>query len=321
MDIITVSQRGVSTQGQTSQGITAIPISCDWLDVTFPEDSALSLDLSEFLAGHGAVEKSLGDSCTEYRFPLLDWGNVQLHSSGRGWCRASASGGMLSYMRDKGFFQDYLFLLGSYPHVITRLDAALDVRAPAAPVIQSLISRYPTRDSLVYLTRKGIHPEYNLQPCDPSTGFEGVSGTFYAGKGTKAKVTARVYDKQSERLSRAGIVTGPWTRYELTVRKGVGASLKDADNPTALFWHFMSPALLSCPGDVPEWVPFDGELWGPGAPVVDDYQRLRSHVSSCPALDSLMERADLLGPDGRLILLRLLRSRLGLTSVSIPDPD
>lgn len=286
---------------------------CDWLDVTFPADSALWVEVSDLLASLGASAKRLAGDVVEYRFPSVGWGNFRLESSRRGWSRVSASGGSLGHLRASGAFSEYLGLLGSYPSTITRLDAALDLAVPAPPVIQALVSQYPP-GSLVYLTRKGVRPSYNLQPLG---GSEGFTGTFYAGAGGRAKVSARVYDKQSERLQRAGLVTGDWLRYEVTCRKGVGVTLRDAHDPTALFFHFASPALLPLPARVAPWVPDLGDVWSPGSVKVDPYARLRSRVESSVDLGHLVALADDL-PGGRLHLLRVLRTFLGLGDVSIP---
>lgn len=288
--------------------IGSSPIRCDWLDVTFPADSALSGVLAGFLHDHGAPARRINDQTVEYRFPWAEWGNIRLEQSLRGWGRASASGGSCEALRGISAFGQYLSLIGEYPHSLTRLDICLDLPTPASPVIMALVDRYPP-GSLVYLTRKGVDVDYNLQPVAP----RGFTGTFYAGnKRGAARVTARVYDKQSERL-KFGVTIPPLTRYEITVRKRCGATLRDVSDPASLFWHYAAPALLDAPPGQLPWVPFTGDQWAPGArPALSDYERLARRVDASVDLESLMALADTLpGASGRVALLRLLQRRIG----------
>ena len=310
----------------TTNPVGGIPPSvyCDWLDVTFDPDCGLWNDTRDFFSGLGAVTRQINDKTLEYRLPTATWGNFQLTDSGRGWGRLSASGGSCEALRGISAFNEYLHMIGYYPHSVTRLDACFDIRVPAPPIIQSLVSRYPP-ESKIYLTRKGVPPDYNLQPCLAG----GLTGTFYAGRldRCKAKVGAKVYDKEWERLNRAGEVTGPWTRYEVTARKSTGVTLRDASDPTSLFWHFASPALLNNPLGKCDWVPFTGDTWSPGRITVDPYARLRKRVENSPDLENLIRLADELTTrvggevvsDGRNDLLRLIRNRLGLRDVSLPS--
>lgn len=292
------------------------PVRCDWLDVTFPTECALGDDVSDFLAGLNCSAKRVRDSVLEFRLPGAEWGNIQFGESSQGWSRLSASGGSCEALRQLSAFGEYLALLGSYPHSVTRLDACMDVPLPGPAIVGALVKQYPP-DSLVRLSRKGVRPDYNLQPslCG------GITGTFYAGplRYGKAKISARVYDKQAEVLSRTGHDIGALTRYEVTARKGVGASLRDASRPLELFWHIASPALLARPAAVPPWTPFLGETWAPGAiPRASDRNRLLARVESSVDFGLLIEFADRLGADGRRELFRMVRHRLGLHDIAIP---
>lgn len=298
-----------------SLGANSPPSYCDCLDVTFDPECGLWADVSGFLACIGAAARRVSDQVLEYRLPAASWGNFQYTDSGRGWGRLSASGGSCEALRGISAFDEYLSLVGAYPHSVTRLDACIDFRVPAPPVIQSLVSRYPS-NSLVYLTRKGVKPDYNLQP---SLGG-GLTGTFMAGplRLGKSKVSARVYDKRNERIARTGEDPGPWLRYEITARKGTGATLRDASDPSSLFWHFASPALLTAPPGQVSWVPFGGESWAPGAvPRPEPYQRLRKCVEASLDIENMIRLADGLTSDGRSHLLRLIRNRLGLRDLAI----
>jgi hypothetical protein len=288
--------------------IGSSPIRCDWLDVTFPADSPLLGSLAGFLHDQGAQARRVNDQTIEYRLPSASWGNFRIENSPRGWGRASASGGSCEALRAVSSFGEYLSLLAEHPHTLTRLDLCLDVPLPSSPIIMALVERYPP-DSLVYLTRKGVAPNYNLQP----TVSHGFTGTFYAGdKRGSARVIAKVYDKQSERL-KYGVVISPLTRYEITIKKRCGATLRDVSDPAPLFWHYASPSLLPLPpGQVP-WVPFTGDYWAPGSlPSLTPYERLRRSVDASVDLERLCALADQIPVNGRASLLRLLQNRVGL---------
>lgn len=290
--------------------IGSSPIRCDWLDCTFPADSPLLGSLAGFLHDHGSLARRVTDQIVEYRLPCASWGNFRLENyPGKGWGRASASGGSCEALRAVSSFGEYIALLGDHPHTLTRLDLCLDVPVPSSPVIMALVERYPP-DSLVYLTRKGVTPDYNLQP----TVSRSFTGTFYAGdKRGSARVIAKVYDKQSERL-KYGVLISPLTRYEITVKKRCGATLRDVSDPAPLFWHYASPSLLPAPpGQVP-WVPFTGDQWAPGPmpPRFTPHERLLRSVDASVDLEHLCSLADLLPGDGRASLLRLIQNRIGL---------
>jgi len=295
----------------TSSGLSHPPVFCDWLDVTFPSDSPLWGELSDFLLGESCSAKEVKDGTIDFRHPLASWGSFQLLRSAQGWSRVSASGGSCAALRTSGSWADYLGLIGSYPHTVTRVDATLQVYVEAAPIIQRLVDQYPPT-SLVHLTRKGVKPDYYLRPALYPGG--GLTGTFYAGslRTGSSKASARVYDKRNEQLDRRGVDIGPCTQFEVTGRKGYGVTLRDAYSPAPLFWHLASPCFLNRPEGVADWVPFAEDLWSPGRVDRDPYHRLVSRVSESFDLGALSALADQCGDDGRLQLLRLIRNRLGL---------
>lgn len=292
------------------------PVRCDWLDVTFPTECALGDDVSDFLSGQHCSVKRIRNSVLEFRLPGAEWGNIQLGDSSRGWSRLSASGGSCEALRQLSAFGEYLALLGSYPHSVTRLDACMDVPLPGPAIVGALVQQYPP-GSLVYLTRKGVSPDYYLKPNLAGE----TTGSFYAGplRSRGLTVTARVYDKRQQMVDMFGSDVGPRTRYEIVCRKGSNVTLRDASAPLPLFWHFASPALLARPADVPSWSPFLGDTWAPGAgPRLSDRNRLLARVESSVDFGLLIEFADRLGGDGRRELFRMLRHRLGLHDVAIP---
>lgn len=272
---------------------------CDWLDVTYSPESSPYDALVGLLLVLGAEVRPDG------KFGM-GGGVLKIERRAR-FLRVSASGAVLSDLRDRGAFLEFLDVLASHPHKVTRLDAALDVPQDGAKVLAGLRSRYP--DGQVALGRKAL-PVRLMLDVRPD-GSE--TGTFYVGHRSAARATARVYDKAWERLQRAGESGPPRTRYEVTVRKDYGATLRDAAEPRRLFWHVASPALLDAPDDVESW----DSGWGGGWRSVDLPERLPSEVlgrrvEHSPELDLLIEVAERMGPEGRVWLARRLLDRLGV---------
>lgn len=292
---------------------------CDWLDVTFPSDSGLWLDLQDFLLGQCCSSKSLKEETTEYRHPFAQWGSFQLLRSSQGWSRISASGGSCKALKVSKGWGEYLSLIGSYPHTVTRVDTTMQIAVDAAPFVMGLVDRYIPGNP-VKLTRKGVKPDCILKPI--LYGGKGLTGTFYAGRldSGSSKASGRVYDKRNEQMDRHGVDIGPCLQIEMTGRKGLGVTLRDAYDPAPLFWHLASPAILPLPAGVMPWSPFTGELWSPGRiDPVDPYSRLASRVAQSVDLGVLSDLADACGDAGKFQLLRLIRSRLGLNHVSLSE--
>lgn len=282
-------------------------IFCDWLDVTHPAVATPIDDLRLLLlSAHAEVRH--GDV---YR---LGEGTVKIDHKAR-FTRCSASGGALAHLRLIGAYSDFLGLLGTFPHRVTRLDAALDVAADGADVIAGLRRRYA--DGQVRLGRKalGVKLLLSVRPDGRET------GTFYVGHRSAARATARVYDKAWERSEKAGVEGPPRTRYEVTVRKDYGATLRDAAEPARLFWHVASPALLDAPGDIEPWDSSWADGWS--APTVEllPAEVLSRRVSSSPELELLLNVADRLGPNGRILLARRVLQRLGVDAQGLALPD
>jgi hypothetical protein len=135
---------------------------------------------------------------------------------------------------------------------------------------------------------------------------------MYAGHRSKARVTARVYDKSLEALEKRNLIIAPTTRCELTFRGGI-ASLRDALNPTAIFWaHAFN--LFKAPAGVPAWVEgaSDNYQWSYIRPQVLPAVALDKRVAFSSDIAMMIELADKLGVEGRNHLMHRLCQRLGV---------
>lgn len=279
---------------------------CDWLDVTCAPDSAMTYDVLRFFDSFSCPLIFSSDDGIAVQ---VGSGVLRLDRKHR-FHRVSASGAVLQFLRSNSALDDFLFCLSSGPMTITRIDLACDYRVDGPAALRRLERRYP--DDLVSLTRKAmrVHRFYSARPGDGQQ-----TGTWYIGHRSKAKVTARVYDKQAEVLSRSEDDIGPRTRVEITVRKGIGASLRDASNCSPLFYHFASPTLVDPPAECPSWEPFTGDSWPYTAP--DRSVTLESFVhrlDSSAELDRLAALAAELGPVAEAMLIRKFQERLRAAS-------
>ena len=269
---------------------------CDWLDVTCSPDASFISAVRRFCdvnlwpvayADDERVLIAVGD------------GKLSLDVKKR-YHRASASGAVLALLREFGLLKPFLALLGSVPHRVTRLDAAVDVAVDAPVVLRSLEARYPT--DRVALSRKtlGVVRMYSARDSDGQQ-----TGTWYVGHRSAARVTARVYDKQAEILARTGLDSPPLTRYELTFKKDLGCTLRDCLMPASLFYQYASGSLLAPPRPVPEWVPDKDADWS--AVPVDlalPYEVFCKRVEYSPEIARLAELAAEMGPMAKPVLLR-----------------
>ena len=266
------------------KGIYLKTIITDWLDVTYsPVDTPFETVVQVLLSCGG--ERVYHDD--EDSTWSLGTGKVKLSVHPR-FARVSASGGALAHLRSLDFFDQYLSALSESPHNVTRLDAALDVYEDFPPILDRLRSMFPT--GKVPFSRKGLKVTTLLELRED--GLE--TGTWYAGHRSDAKITARVYDKANEqRFRKVPVGTFPeaWTRYELTFRREVGCSLKDAHDPYRLFWTVAPTLGLVPPENVPQW--HSGCL-GPWKytpverPAAAKVQRM---VEECSALKAIFDAA------------------------------
>lgn len=276
-------------------------IFCDWLDVTYAPDCAPWPSINRILLSAGFDAESLDRSTFTYRLgrALVKFG------PNRGSLRVSFSGAACASLRSMGIWENLLSELASVPHRVTRLDAALDLAMDGAALVKLMRDRYASGS--VNLMRKAVPTSTVLQVR--SDGVE--TGTWYAGRMTKARYTARVYDKAFEALQKRSEIIPPTARVEVTAKGGdSGATLRDAALPDALFWHIAAPSLLDAPRGVPVWEPNQDLGWTAPVSEFDPAALLRRRVESFAMLDALAAIADELGPNGRDYLLGLLKNRL-----------
>lgn len=285
---------------------------CDWLDVTYSPDDVPEPELRTLLLGLGFLVEYDKGMQLMYRPPDGARGSVRV-TYARRYGKISLSGGAIDYLRAADAWHEVLFHLSSSPHKVTRLDAALDVRTDAADVIARLMLRYP--GGKVSLGRKALDVTRMLEVR--ADGRE--SGTYYVGYRSHARATARVYDKRLEVLKRTGVDLGhELTRYEVTARKDYGATLHDAAEPEALFWHVAAPALIPrVPEGVAMWSAdndFTGWEFTPKAYVPAEVLERRVEYSA--ELEALKLLSDELGAHGRSFLLSLISAKLGASTIA-----
>lgn len=276
---------------------------CDWLDVTFAPDDCPYPDVNRLLLAAGYEVLFSDGSAFGYAPPSPHRGSLHVKHSSR-WARISASGGVCSHLRESGLWMDFLSALSSSPHKVTRLDAALDLPLDGADLIDAMRARYPSGSCS--LGRKAIPTSLmlNVRPDGRET------GTWYAGQRTRARTTARVYDKAWEMLSKYDTAMPPTARVEVTGREGTGVTLHDAAKPAGFFWSVASPAILKAPEDAPVFVPNTDLGWTGPKPQFDPAALLRRRIEGLGELDALLLVADEMGPSGRGYLLHLLKARL-----------
>jgi hypothetical protein len=287
---------GISKRGSPGAGMSAERPFCDRLTVSAPRT-------------HDAALKDVGESYGSALGGMLMRPGMWTLPMGGSF---EASGAALRALREAHIFGDYLMALGELPIRVTRLDATLDLPQRAAPEIHRLYDK--AVKGRVRLSRKAVdksavvqmfsRPRYDGEPLD--------TGTVYipSRRLSRADQYVTVYDKRQERLSRGCDDPGPLTRYEATAGRGLGATLGDAYDPTAIFWHIMAPDILQAPPGVPQWTP-GGETWRvvPKTPPTPA-ERLQRFLDG-PAGIQLAKLTDFDGAN-RMLLAFLARARAGL---------
>lgn len=277
-------------------------VHCDYVQATFAAD--------DWAAVREAIEPALDvGGC---HLELDEPGRV-LWRAGDGTVKATrygpvvavgASGAVLASLRAVRAFAGYLAALGSVPHKVTRVDAALDVVEDTPDVLDRIrAAALSTRG--ISLTRKRVAPRHVTRFV--TTREDGRdTGTCYVGS-RDADVRAAVYDKRRERIDKGLPDVGPLTRYEVRVK--CGATLRDAAEPAAMFWHFMAPGILPAPRGQERWISRgDGyQVDWPDKPL--PAARLARRVEESPDVVALLRLSEEVGPRGFDFLVSLLRSR------------
>lgn len=225
-------------------------VKADWLDVTYRPDNTPEYAVLKVIQIAQAEAITTDGSAAVWR---LNRGTLRIEYR-KQYARFSASGAFLDGLRAAGQFEQYLSALSEAPHNVSRLDVAYDVPVDTPPILKALNKRYPRECAL---TRKALKTTRFLETREDGK----ESGTWYAGHRQKGLVTARVYDKQLEREKAGDPIPQPLTRYELTFRSKVQATLRDAALPERIFWQFAEPLLLKRPQSVPAWESGWGGGW------------------------------------------------------------
>lgn len=224
-------------------------------------------------------------------------------TEGARWHRVSASGRFLAHLRMLERFEEYLGLLSDCPALsVTRLDAALDESRDAAPVIRRLHRKY--RDGHAF-TRKAVEQTAMLQTRSDGA----VTGSVYLGT-QDSTISMRAYDKQHEAAQKRGEILPPTLRWELTLTRETGVTLRDAWEPAPVFYRYMAPEFVKRPPGVPEWSAH-GEPWSmPTADPLLPAERLLRLLDGSLDVARMIELADECGKEGRTYLLGRLRERI-----------
>lgn len=279
---------------------------CDWLDVTcHPFSSFTSRLYSWCMRDYPLCFEELNDDGRIIKavFSVGTTGKVHIEEKNR-FHRASASGAALAHFREHDRFVSYLAALSVDSHSVTRLDAALDLPIDGPDLLRSLEQRFP--NDRVSLTRKALQVTRMY-----STRSDGqLTGTWYAGRRSHSRVTARAYDKAQEAFDKRGEILPPTTRLELTFKKDIGCTLRDAYMPASLFYEYASPHLIDKPDDVPAWESH-GEGWSVDFIDTDTtITRYRRRVEDSPELRALSKLAAQLGPEAVDMAVRIYREQL-----------
>jgi hypothetical protein len=268
----------------TSSANLDLVVITDALDVTFAPTDFPYPQINALLLSTGFKPLSTPAGGTPlYRTPC-GRGTVKVDQRSR-FSRVSCSGAACHHLRKSGAWLDYLSILSESPHCVTRLDAALDLAIDGADLVDSMRKLHPSGS--VSLGRKAIATSVILSVREDGR----ESGTWYAGYGSSAKATAKVYDKALQLLQRFGEVVPPRSRVEVTAWKGYGATLRDAALPSAIFWHIASPALLQAPEGIPMWHPDTDGGWQTERRELLPAEILRSRIENSGELQAMIELA------------------------------
>ena len=284
---------------------------CDWLSVTYSPDDSPVIDVQRFIQDVGGWAQQARKCTYQYGAPgttknrEVKW--LGITERGR-FVKIEITGQGAAFLRSHGYFGEYLSLLGSSPHTITRLDAAHDFDMDYPIALDQYFTLYP--DWTLPLSRKGYPVEKRYEAKRPDGK---LSSTLYVGRRGRTKYYLRMYDKAFERMCKGQVRVEepltPQTRLELECAKEVGCSLKDAFNPAPLFYHILGGLFFrQVPDEVADWDADSSFQWSsPPRPKDHPAVRMKKLADESPDLRQLLALAQEF-PDGRAWLENLLSS-------------
>lgn len=222
------------------------------------------------------------------------------------------SGGACSSFRVLGIWNSLLADLWTIPHHVTRLHATADAPLSGPASIAAVVSA--GRAGGLHLSRKALNPRHVKRYDELDVRGECAGGVYLGNP--KAEVRGLVYCKRNETEVRGLPDPGPLTRTEIRLSID-GITLRDVSNPSAIFWHYARELLAPPPG-AEDWTAGDTGFLVEPREERSIWDRLRLKVETWHDLLELGLMADQAGPYGRVGLLKLIASTLG---VVIPVPD
>jgi hypothetical protein len=277
---------------------------CDKLAVSSPEADSRDVDreVAGLFSSMGFVRNYKGNLvCPEL------WGRATVRFHTRSERRLLEVSGMaLGALRAHGELHHLLGTLGSVPHKVTALDASVDLATPTTPMAEGLLARATA--GTLFLGRKRCRP-YTFGSLD-------ADGEFNLNLGLNkrtARTSVMVYNKVLEFWDRYQVrVPGPRTRVEVRHDRHIGATLRDAAEPSALFYHSMAPQVLEAPPGVPVWSSHAEGYYMPPIPPADPMARLLGRLDG-PEYGDLVRQALAVpgGVEAVCIRLRSMAAHMG----------
>ncbi|MEE4248709.1 MAG: hypothetical protein V2I33_25300, partial [Kangiellaceae bacterium] len=162
----------------------------DWLSISFPCSQTPLLGVLDLLGKKSPFQvKPRGKSKTLYMF---DNGGTLFVTEEATYQNLSFSGQLLAMLRDSHLDAEFITLLRSHPHNVTRLDVALDVPLAGSSVIRSLRAKFP--DGVADIA--GRSRRLRFQTCSDYYDPRLETGTVYFQTRTYGGyVKLKVYDK------------------------------------------------------------------------------------------------------------------------------
>ena len=275
---------------------------CDALSVTYsPADSPI-LDIQKFILDVGGWPQNPFKCSYQYGAPSTSktQGDMWFRMLERAkFTKIEIKAKGISFLRAHGYWEEYLSLLGSSPHTVTRLDAAHDFPLDYSDVSEVFLSHFPSWR--VPLSRKGYAMEKRYETMRPDNK---LTSTIYVGDRGRTKYYLRLYDKMFEMWSRdkdkSKELGAPLTRLELECAKEVNCSLKDAYDPAPLFYHVLKELLFKdVQGSVREWIPGGEFTWKmPAIEKLHPAVRLKSLVDGSQDVKNILHLSSQVSKEG-----------------------